>query len=50
VGDSVLSGLALVLGSGRLLILFVRHVMADDAAADRAGDAVVNHMARCAAN
>ena len=49
-GHSVLSGLVLVLGSRRLFVLFVRHVMADDAAADPASDAVVNHMARYAAN
>jgi hypothetical protein len=48
-GPSVLSGPVLVLGSRRLLVLLVRHVMADDAAADRASDAVVNHMARHAA-
>jgi hypothetical protein len=43
-------GLVLVLGSRRLLVHFVRHVMTDDAAADGASDAVVNHMARYAAD
>jgi hypothetical protein len=43
-------GLVLVLGSRGLVILLVRHVMTDDAAADCAADAVVNRVARYAAD